>query len=95
VAVPLLKLQDAVCLVELLCFALLFTVLCVVMLLQEGRTGKFLTGDKITHGDIAVFCNLSTLQSGWLDGERLWEGGGEFCELAMHHCQVVVSKVKW
>lgn len=36
--------------------------------LVEGRAGKFLTGDKITHGDIAVFCNLSTLQSGWLDG---------------------------
>jgi hypothetical protein len=43
--------------------------LCAAVPLQEGRAGKFLTGDKITHGDIAVFCNLSTLQSGWLDGE--------------------------
>jgi glutathione S-transferase len=36
--------------------------------LQEGRAGKFLTGDALSHGDLAVFCNLSTLQSGWLDG---------------------------
>jgi glutathione S-transferase len=39
--------------------------------LQEGRAGKFLTGDELSHGDLAVFCNLSTLQSGWLDGGRL------------------------
>lgn len=36
--------------------------------LQEGRAGKFLTGDELSHGDLAVFCNLSTLKSGWLDG---------------------------
>lgn len=34
----------------------------------EARAGKFLTGDELSHGDLAVFCNLSTLQSGWLDG---------------------------
>lgn len=34
----------------------------------EGRPGKYLTGDTISHGDLAVFCSLSTLQSGWLDG---------------------------
>lgn len=38
--------------------------------LLEGRPGKFLTGDKLTHGDLAVFCQLSALQSGWMDGER-------------------------
>lgn len=36
--------------------------------LVEGRPGTYLTGDTITHGDLAVFCSLSTLQSGWLDG---------------------------
>lgn len=36
--------------------------------LLEARPGKFLTGDKLTHADIAVFCQMSTLQSGWLDG---------------------------
>jgi hypothetical protein len=35
---------------------------------QEAKPGKYLTGDSITHGDLAVFCSLSTLQSGWLDG---------------------------
>uniref|UniRef100_A0A383VC85 Glutathione S-transferase n=1 Tax=Tetradesmus obliquus TaxID=3088 RepID=A0A383VC85_TETOB len=34
----------------------------------EGRAGKFLTGGELSHGDLAVFCNLSTLKSGWLDG---------------------------
>lgn len=29
---------------------------------------KFLTGDTLTHGDLALFCGVSTLQSGWLDG---------------------------
>lgn len=43
---------------------------------QEARPGKFLTGDKLTHGDLAVFCQMSTLQSGWLDGERQRAG---FC----------------
>jgi glutathione S-transferase len=37
------------------------------------RPGKYLTGDTISHGDLAVFCSLSTLQSGWLDGE-CWAG---------------------
>lgn len=37
--------------------------------LQESRPGKFLAGDKVTHGDLAVFCNLSVLQSGWMDGK--------------------------
>ena len=37
--------------------------------LQEAKPGKFLSGDKLTHGDLAVFCQLSTLQSGWLNGE--------------------------
>lgn len=39
---------------------------------QESRPGKFMTGDKLTHGDLAVFCQLSVLQSGWLDGESHW-----------------------
>jgi hypothetical protein len=46
---------------------MLLTLLCVGCL-QEGRAGKYLTGDELSHGDLAVFCNLSTLQSGWLDG---------------------------
>lgn len=36
--------------------------------LVESKSGAYLAGDQITHGDLAVFCNLSTLQSGWLDG---------------------------
>lgn len=36
--------------------------------LVESRPGKYLTGDKLTHGDIAVFCQLSMMQCGWLDG---------------------------
>jgi len=39
--------------------------------LQESRPGKYLASDQLTHGDLAVFCQLSTLQSGWLDGETL------------------------
>ena len=27
----------------------------------------------MSHGDLALFCMLSTLQSGWLDGECLWQ----------------------
>jgi len=37
--------------------------------MQEGKPGKYLTGDELSHGDLAVFCQLSVLQSGWLDGE--------------------------
>jgi len=36
--------------------------------LLESRTGAFVAGDKVSHGDLALFCMLSTLQSGWLDG---------------------------
>lgn len=36
--------------------------------LVESRPGKYLASDQLTHGDLAVFCQLSTLQSGWLDG---------------------------
>lgn len=36
-------------------------------LLQEGRLGKFLTGDRVTHGDLALFCHLSFLTCGWGD----------------------------
>eukprot|EP00775_Hariotina_reticulata_P005347 gene5347-5583_t len=36
--------------------------------LIEGKSGKYLTGDELSHGDLAVFCQLSVLQSGWLDG---------------------------
>jgi len=37
--------------------------------LQESRPGKYLAGDQLTHGDLAVFVRLSTLQSGWLEGK--------------------------
>jgi glutathione S-transferase len=36
--------------------------------LVENRPGKYIAGDELTHGDLAIFCNLSTLRSGWLDG---------------------------
>lgn len=35
---------------------------------QEKRPGTYMAGDSLTHGDLAVFGVLSTLQSGWLDG---------------------------
>jgi glutathione S-transferase len=38
--------------------------------MQEAREGKFITGDHLTHGDLAVFCQLGWLQSGWMKGER-------------------------
>jgi glutathione S-transferase len=36
--------------------------------LQASKPGSFVAGDKISHGDLALFCMLSTLKSGWLDG---------------------------
>jgi hypothetical protein len=40
---------------------------------KESRPGKYLAGDKLSHADLAVFCQLSALHCGWLDGERLNE----------------------
>lgn len=37
---------------------------------QESRPGKYLSGDKLSHADLAVFCQLSALHCGWLDGEQ-------------------------
>ncbi len=36
---------------------------------QESRPGKYLSGDKLTHGDLMAFSYVSVLQSGWLGGE--------------------------
>ena len=36
--------------------------------LLDAAPGPFLTGDKLTHGDLGLFTTLSTLRSGWLDG---------------------------
>jgi glutathione S-transferase len=36
--------------------------------LVESRPGKYLAGDKLSHADLAVFCQLSALHCGWLDG---------------------------
>lgn len=36
---------------------------------QESRPGKSLAGDKLSHADLAVFCQMSALQCGWLDGK--------------------------
>ena len=61
---------------------------------QEGRPGKFLTGDALTHADLAVFCNLSTLQSGWLDGiprDILRDYPGVCMRACVHACVRHVS----
>jgi hypothetical protein len=39
-----------------------------VLGLQESRPGRYVSGDTLNHGDLAVFVRLSTLQSGWLEG---------------------------
>lgn len=57
--------------------------------LVEGRPGTYLTGDTITHGDLAVFCSLSTLQSGWLDG-ALWHCS--LCNVAVVWCWLWVKR---
>lgn len=54
------------------------------LVLQEDRPGKYLTGDELSHGDLAVFCNLSTLQSGWLDGEGA--GSTQHSTQRIAHC---------
>ena len=36
--------------------------------LLDAAPGPFVTGDKLTHGDLGLFTTLSTLRSGWLDG---------------------------
>jgi hypothetical protein len=38
--------------------------------MQEAREGQFITGDQMTHGDLAVFCQLGWLASGWIKGEQ-------------------------
>jgi glutathione S-transferase len=40
--------------------------------LQESRPGKYVTGDKLTFADVAMFCQLSAMQCGWLEGEGSW-----------------------
>lgn len=40
--------------------------------------GEFVAGPQVTHGDLAIYCILSMLRSGWMDGEmvdRGWGGG--------------------
>jgi hypothetical protein len=44
-------------------------VLLLLLLLQEGRPGKYLAGDSLSLGDLAVFNNLSMMQSGLMAGE--------------------------
>ena len=43
------------------------TLLC--LNLQEDKPGKFMSGDKLTYGDLRVFVLLGMLKSGFLEGE--------------------------
>jgi glutathione S-transferase len=37
------------------------------VILQEGK--KYVAGDELSHGDMALFCALSNMRSGLIDGE--------------------------
>jgi glutathione S-transferase len=43
-------------------------VLLLLLLLQEGRPGKYIAGDSLSLGDLAVFSILSTFRSGLMAG---------------------------
>eukprot|EP00877_Chromochloris_zofingiensis_P003747 jgi/Chrzof1/13373/Cz07g30180.t1 len=40
----------------------------IVVLLQDAAPGEFVAGDRITHGDLAIFVLASQLSSGIMDG---------------------------
>jgi glutathione S-transferase len=85
----------AVCCVAFFEQQLLLLMMMMAMLLpcmQEGKPGKYLTGDELSHGDLAVFCQLSVLQSGWLDGEPPPSNGRRHLE-SHHECQMLVNGV--
>lgn len=61
-----------------------------LVVLQESRPGKYLSGDQLTYADLATFTQLSTLRSGWLEGEL---GLGVTLNIASVTCVLTNSPV--
>jgi hypothetical protein len=57
------------CTIDISRFAtLLVLLLLLLLLLQESRPGKYIAGDSLSLGDLAIFNNLSMMRSGLMAG---------------------------